>query len=422
MAAAGAASPGVAKSSHLADRSFKESCAQRMTKTNLITAGSLALATLFANGCSGGSASSTAAKGKGDPAARTAVPVAAATVTAKDVPVYLRGLGNVTAFNTVTVHTRVDGQLVQINFKEGQEVKKGDLLAVIDPRPFQAALDQAKATLAKDEAALTDLNTNLVRFEALAKEGVIAQQQLDTQRSQVGAQQGQIGAEKAQIENAALQLSYTRITAPIPGRIGLRLVDVGNIVHAADANGLLVITQLQPIATLFTLPEDNVPDVLHRMRNGPLNVDAYTRDDKTKIASGQLVTVNNEIDPTTGTDRFKAVFQNEDRMLWPNQFVNIRLLLQVDKNALTIPVAALQRGAQGTFVYVVKPDQTVESRQVTAAVTEGGIVSITKGLSAGEVVVTDGQDKLQPGARVAVQQDRGPGGAQASGGSATGNR
>ena len=394
-----------------------------MTRLKLIAACSLLPFALFFSGCSGSSASSGAGgKGKGDPSARTAVPVAAATVTTKDVPVYLRGLGNVTAFNTVTIHSRVDGQLVEVKFKEGQEVKKGDLLVVIDPRPYQAALDQARATLAKDEAALTDLNTNLVRFEALAKEGVIAQQQLDTQRSQVGAQQGQIGADKAQIENAALQLSYTRITAPIPGRIGLRLVDVGNIVHAADANGLLVITQLQPIATLFTLPEDNVPDVLHRMRNGPLNVDAYTRDDKTKIASGQLVTVNNEIDPTTGTDRFKAVFQNEDRMLWPNQFVNIRLLLQMDKNALTIPVAALQRGAQGTFVYVVKPDQTVESRQVTAAVTEGGIVSITKGLSAGEVVVTDGQDKLQPGARVAVQQDRGPGGAQASGGSATGNR
>jgi len=200
----------------------------------------------------------------------------------------------------------------------------------------------------------------------------------------------------------------------------LRLVDIGNIVHASDANGLLVITQLQPIAVLFTLPEDNVPQVLNRMRSAALDVDAYTRDDKTKIATGQLVTVNNEIDPTTGTDRFKAVFQNEDRLLWPNQFVNIRLLLQTDKNALTIPVAALQRGAQGTFVYVVKSDQSVESRPVQPGVTEGGIASIDKGLAAGELVVTDGQDKLQPGAKVAVQQERNAG--QAAAGASPGTQ
>ena len=392
-----------------------------MTIANSITLGALLAAALTFSGCSGNPASGNTAKGKADPAARSAVPVAAATVMAKDVPVFLRGLGSVTAFNTVTVRSRVDGQLVEVNFKEGQEVKKGDLLAVIDPRPYQAALDQAKATLAKDQAALQDLNTNLVRFEALAKEGVIAQQQLDTQRSQVGQSEGQIGADKAQIENAALQLNYTHITAPIPGRVGLRLVDVGNIVHASDANGLLVITQLQPIAVLFTLPEDNVPQVLNRMRSGTLDADAYTRDDKTKIASGQLVTVNNEIDPTTGTDRFKAVFQNNDRLLWPNQFVNIRLLLETDKNALTIPVAGLQRGAQGTFVYVVKPDQSVESRPVQVGVTEGGLASIDKGLAAGEIVVTDGQDKLQPGAKVAVQPDRNPGGQQSAAGASPGN-
>lgn len=393
-----------------------------MTRSKAIATAALLSLVLLLAGCTGGTAASSAAKGKNDPGGRQAVPVTAASVTARDVPLYLRGLGNVTAYNTVTVRTRVDGQLVEVNFKEGQEVKKGDLLAVVDPRPFQAALDQAKATLAKDEAALTDLKTNLTRLEALAKEGVIAQQQLDTQRSQVGAQQGQIGADKAQIENAALQLSYTRITAPIPGRVGLRLIDIGNIIHASDANGLLVITQLQPIAVLFTLPEDEVPAVLTRMRNGELDADAYTRDDQTKIATGKLTTVNNEIDPTTGTDRFKAVFPNEDRMLWPNQFVNVRLLLQVDKNALTIPVAAVQRGAQGSFVYVVKADQTVESRSVTLGVTEGGIASITKGLNAGEIVVTDGQDKLQPGAKVAVQQDRGPTNSRTGGGSATGNR
>lgn len=393
-----------------------------MTIVNSITLGALLAAALTFSGCSQNPASGNAAKGKADPAAHSAVPVAAATVVVKNVPVFLRGLGSVTAFNTVTVRSRVDGQLVEVSFKEGQEVKKGDLLAVIDPRTYQAALDQAKATLAKDQAALKDLNTNLVRFQALAKEGVIAQQQLDTQRSQVGQAEGQIGADKAQIENAALQLNYTRITASIPGRAGLRLVDVGNIIHASDATGLLVITQLQPIAVLFTLPEDNVPQVLNRMRNGALDVDAYTRDDKTKIASGQLVTVNNEIDPTTGTDRFKAVFQNNDRLLWPNQFVNIRLLLETDKNALTIPVAGLQRGAQGTFVYVVKSDQSVESRPVQVGVTEGGIASIDKGLAAGEIVVTDGQDKLQPGAKVAVQPDRNPGGQQTAAGASTGNQ
>lgn len=355
------------------------------------------------NSSNGKSASNS--QGGAGGAANRAVPVSVARVTARDVPVFLRGLGNVTAFNTVTVHTRVDGQLVEVKFKEGQEVKKGDLLAVVDPRPYQAALDQAKATLAKDQAAQRDAEVNLRRYQALAQDQVIAQQQLDTQRSTVGQFAGQIGADQAAIENAALNLSYCRVTAPIPGRIGLRLVDVGNIVHASDANGLLVITQMQPIAVIFTLPEDDIPQVLTHLKNGPLAVDAYTRDDKTKIATGQLITINNEIDPTTGTDRFKAIFQNEDRMLWPNQFVNIRLLLETKKNALTIPNAALQRGAQGNFVFVVNPDKSVEARNVEVGVNEGGTAEIDNGLSAGEMVVTDGQDKLQPGSKVIAQQD-----------------
>ena len=354
--------------------------------------------------------SSQKAAAAADPAATNrAIPVAASPVVARDVPIFLSGLGSVTAFNTVTVKSRVDGQLVRVNFKEGQEVKQGEVLAQIDPRTYQAALDQAKANLAKDQASLTDAQTNLTRYTALMAEGVIAQQQLDTQRSLVGQLQGALGADRAQIENAQLNVNYTRITAPISGRIGLRLVDVGNMVHASDANGLFVITEIQPIAVIFTLPEDDIPTVMQHMKAGPLTVVAYTRDDKTKIASGKLVTVNNEIDPTTGTDKFKAVFDNLDRALWPNQFVNIKLLLDVKKNALTIPAAAPQRGTQGTFVYVVKPDKTVEARPIQVGVTEDTYVSVDQGLSAGELVVTDGQDKLQPGGKVLVQQDNAPG-------------
>jgi multidrug efflux system membrane fusion protein len=369
--------------------------------------GVAALAFLAA-GCSRTTAAAKiGGRGAQDPSAR-AIPVAAAPVTPKDVPVYLRGLGNAAGSNTVTVKSRVDGQLIQVNFKEGQQVKKGDLLAVIDPRPYQATLDQTKAQLAKDRAALVDANTNLERFAALVKEQVIAQQQYDTQKSQVGQIQGQIGADKAQIENAQLQLSYTHITAPIPGIVGLRLVDVGNTIHASDPTGLVVITQVEPIAVIFTLPEDAIPSVVQRMRSGELDADAYTRDDQTKIATGKLVTINNQIDPTTGTDKFKAIFDNKDHTLWPNQFVNVRLLLETKKNALTIPVAAVQRGAQGSFVYVVKSDSTVESRAVQTSTTEGGIATVDKGLAAGEMVITDGQDKLQPGSKVAVQGAGGP--------------
>jgi multidrug efflux system membrane fusion protein len=298
----------------------------------------------------------------------------------------------------------VDGQITKINFREGQEVEPGQLLVQIDPRPFEVQLHTAEANLARDEASLADAKLNLTRFTDLYKQGVISQQQYNTQQSLVGQLQGAIGADHAAIESAKLQLVYAHITAPISGRIGLRLVDIGNIVHASDQNGLLVITQLHPIAVLFTLPEDYIPQVLQHMRKGPLQVEAYSRDDKNKLASGQLLTLNNEIDPTTGTNKYKAVFQNEDRVLWPNQFVNVRLLLETMPKALTVPVAAIQRGNQGTFTYVVKPDNTVEVRAVTVGVTEGNVASIEAGLDVGELVVTDGQDKLQPGAKVEVQQ------------------
>ena len=337
------------------------------------------------------------------------VPATAGEVVAADVPVILRGLGTVQAYNTVAVKSRVDGQIVRLDFKEGQEVKEGEVLAIIDPRPFEVQLHQAEATLAKDQAQATDARVNLERYQALFKEGVIAKQQLDTQSALVGQFEGTIAADKAQIENAKLQLVYSRVTAPISGRIGLRLVDPGNIVHASDANGMLVITQLQPIAVIFTLPADYIPSVLQHMHEKTLTVEAYSRDDTTKVATGKLLTLNNEIDPTTGTNRFKAVFQNDQRLLWPNQFVNMRLLLDTKKNALVIPAAGVQNGNQGTFVFVVKPDKTVEMRPIKIGFTEANWVDVDSGLNTGEIVVTDGQDKLQPGMKVEVQQGNAPG-------------
>jgi len=336
--------------------------------------------------------------------AERAIPVGVAAVQPRDVPVYLTGLGSVQAFNTVTVRTRVDGQLVSVNFREGQEVRKGDLLAVIDPRPFQDALNQAEATLSRDQANLRNTQLDLERYQALYKAGVIAQQQYNTQQSTVGQMEGAVRADQAAVNNAKLNLVYAHITAPISGRIGLRLVDPGNMVHASDQNGLLVIAQLEPITVLFTLPEDNLQAVVQRIRRGTLEVDAYARDNRTKVATGKLLTIDNLIDPTTGTFKLKSVFDNHDRSLWPNQFVNARLLLNTMKGALVVPAAAVQHGAQGDFVYVVKPDKTVDARSVHVALTEGTFTVADHGLQEGEQVVTDGQDKLQPGSKVQPQQ------------------
>ncbi len=336
-------------------------------------------------------------------AAQRSVPVAAVPVAQQDMPLYLKGLGTVTPYYMVTVHSRVDGELVKVNFREGQDVKAGDLLAVIDPRPFEAQLHQAEATMARDQAQLSDAEVNLARYQDLYRQGIIAKQQLDSQTALVGQLKGAVGADRAQVETAKLNLVYSRISAPISGRVGLRLVDPGNIIHANDTNGMLVITQLQPIAIIFTLPEDYVPTVLKHMKEAPLQTLAYSRDDRTRIATGRLLTLNNEIDATTGTNRFKAVFENNDHLLWPNQFVNIWLLLDTRKNALIIPAAAIQHGTQGAFVFVVKPDSTVEVRTVKAGITEGNRVSIDEGLARGEMVVTDGQDKIQPGMKVTVQ-------------------
>jgi membrane fusion protein, multidrug efflux system len=345
------------------------------------------------------------------------VPVVVASVARQNLPLYLDGLGSVQAFYTVTLKSRVDGEMMEVDFKEGQEVKKGDLLAVIDPRPYQVALAQAQANLAKDQAQLADATLNAGRYDQLVKQGVIPQQQYDTQKALAGQLQGSVQADQAQIDSCKLNLTYSRITSPIDGRVGLRLVDPGNIVHASDDNGLLVITQMEPIAVVFTIPEDNLPSVVGHMRQGELPVKAMTRDLSSQLASGMLQTIDNEIDQTTGTVRLKAVFDNKDRSLWPNQFVNARLLLDTQKDAIVIPSASIQNGSQGTFVYVVKQDKSVEVRPVTVAVTEGNIASISAGLAAGEQVVTDGQDRLQAGVTVDAHTEARP----APAGGANGN-
>ncbi len=337
------------------------------------------------------------------------VPVSAAPAQQRDVPVYFEGLGNVQAYYTVTIHSRVDGQLMAVNFREGQQVQKGAELALIDPRPYEVQLSQAEATKYKDQANLENAQRDLQRYADLYKQGVIAQQQYNTQQSVVAQQEGLVRADEAQINNAKLNLTYCHIKSPIDGRVGLRLVDPGNMVHASDQNGLLVITELQPIAVLFTLPEDNLQDVIQHMRSNRLEVQAWNRDDTQQIADGHLETIDNQIDPNTGTFRLKAVFDNRDSALYPNQFVNSRLQVYVRKKAITIPAAAVQRGSQGTYVYVVKQDKSVDSRNIKIALTEGTVAVLDSGVNPGELVITDGQERLQPGNKVDVQRTGPPG-------------
>jgi len=337
------------------------------------------------------------------------VPVVVATATKGDLPVFLNGLGNVTAFNTVTVRSRVDGQIVKINFTEGQYVKEGDSLVEIDPRPYHVQLEQAEGQLAKDQAQLKDVQVDYERFTLLFKEGVIPKQQLDTQQAQVGTFEGAIKADNATIDNAKLQIMYSHITAPISGRVGLRLVDMGNMVHATDTNGLLVITQLQPIATLFSLPQDQLPQVMARMKKGaPISVEAYDRDNTTKLATGKLLTIDNQIDTTTGTYKLKAVFDNAKNELFPNQFVNVHLLVDTRKSVVLVPTTAILRGPQGTYVFAVGSDSKVKIHIVSLVETNGNVTGISSGLGAGDVVVTDGQDKLQEGSKVEPRQSSVP--------------
>jgi multidrug efflux system membrane fusion protein len=367
---------------------------------------------LALSGCGSTSADSKQ-KGGGGKSGRgggqSTIPVAVAKAEVRDLPILLNGLGSVDAFNTVAVKSRLDGQLIKVNVREGQEVKQGELLAEIDPRPYEVQLSQAQATLFKDQAALKDARLNLERFQQLYKDGVISKQQFDTQGSLEAQLDGAVRADQAQVDTVKLNLVYTRITAPVSGRIGLRQIDVGNMVHASDPNGLLVITQLQPIAVIFSLPQDNLQAVSQHMRNGKLSVDAYSRDDQTKLATGSLTTIDNQIDTTTGTGKLKAVFDNRDRSLWPNQFVNVHLLLEVKKNNTVVPSAAIQRGPQGTYVFVVKPDNTAEMRNVTVSISQGNLTAITQGIKPNENVVTDGQDKLQPGTKVEIRGGARPG-------------
>src|ERR1700733_3694679 len=322
------------------------------------------------------------------------VSVAIAQVQRQDVPVYLTGLGAVTAFNTANIKSRVDGQIMKVNFTEGQNVKEGDLLIEIDARPYQVQLEQMQAQIFRDQAQLRDARLNLQRYTTLIPSGSIAQQQVD---------------------NAKLQIDYCHITAPFTGRVGLRQVDPGNIVHAADTNPMLILTQLQPIAVIFTLTEDVLPTVSQHMKGKTLEVDAFSRDDQTKLATGKLLTIDNQIDPTTGTAKLKAVFSNTDNQLWPNQFVNANLLLETRKNSTVVPTAAILRGPQGTFVYAVNSDKTVQDRVVTVALTQGDTTVVTAGLNPGDTVVTDGQDKLQRGSRIDMRNASPSGGSTING-------
>ncbi|MCX7417951.1 MAG: MdtA/MuxA family multidrug efflux RND transporter periplasmic adaptor subunit, partial [Planctomycetia bacterium] len=337
------------------------------------------------------------------------IPVVTAIVKQRDLNLYLNGLGTVTAFKTVTIRSRVEGELQKVTFEEGQMIREGDLLAQIDPRPYEVQRDQAEGQLAKEEATLKAAKQMAARYNQLLPLKTVTQQEVDEQNAIVQQTEGGLQTVRATLKNAKLQLAYCRIMAPISGRIGLRLVDQGNIVRANDANGLAVITQLQPISLLFTIPQDDIIRVQKEMRVGEsLAVDAFDRDFKTKLAAGKLVAIDNQVDPTTGTVRLKAVFENEDSSLFPNQFVNARLLVGTQRNALTVPSAAVQRGPSSTFVYVVQSDETVELRNIEIGPTEGSETSIRSGLSAGEIVVTEGLDKLQPGSKVATRDKEKP--------------
>jgi multidrug efflux system membrane fusion protein len=355
-----------------------------------------------------------AAAQKAAAAANRPTPVLVAEVQQRTMPIYFTALGTVTAYNTVTVKSRVDGQLVKVNFVEGQHVKKGDLLLQIDPAPYAAAVAQAEGQYAKDEAAVKNGQAESARYTALYQAGVVSKESEQSQISTAGQAEGSLKADLAAIQAAKVNLAYTRITSPIDGVVGLRQVDVGNIVHAADTTGLVVVTQLQPISIIFTLPEDQLPQVRQKIAAGvKLQADAYDRAQTGKLASGSLLTVDNQIDPTTGTDKLKAVFPNKDEALFPNQFVNVRLILENRPNVLVVPAAALQTGSSGNFVYVVgkdaKGNDIVNARPIATTVTEGSLMLVDSGLQAGEQVVVDGQEKLRAGSPVTLNRGTGTG-------------
>jgi multidrug efflux system membrane fusion protein len=356
--------------------------------------------------------------GRGGP--QGPLPVVVTAAARSSIPVYLNGLGNVSAFYTVTVKSRVDGQLMKVDFNEGDLVKEGQVIAEIDPRPYQVQLEVAQAAQAHDQALLDNAKVDQERYKQLLATDAIPKQQLDTQVALVAQYEATIKQDQANIDNAKLQLVYAKVTAPITGVVGLRLVDPGNIVHATDNTGMIVITQLQPIAVLFTIPEDSLPQVTQKLRAGAhLSVDAYNRDNSRKLASGMLSTVDNQIDNTTGTSKLKAVFDNKDYALFPQQFVNMRLLVDTLTNQLVVPAVAIQNGQQGTFVYVVDERSRVHLKTVQVGTTTDTSADILSGISDGDRVVVDGTDRLIEGAQVRVRKAGeldNPAGADAGGG------
>ncbi len=343
----------------------------------------------------------TNARGPGRPGRSdgTPVPVSVTRVARQDVPVYLDGLGTVQAFNTVTVRAQVGGQLVKVPFKEGDEVKAGDLIAQVDPRTYQATLDQAIAKKAQDQASLTSANLDLKRFQDLLPQGYVTSQQVDQQKALVAQDEAAVKGDDAAIESDQVQLSYTTIRAPISGVLGIRQVDVGNLVTANDTTGIVVVTQIKPISVVFTLPEQSL-GAIRQADPQALSVIAVSRDNQTEVAHGRLMAFDNQIDQSTGTIKLKASFPNDDRKLWPGQFINVRLLVSTRHDGLVIPAQAVQRGPSGSFVYVAKADQTVEMRPIKVAQTEDGLALIDEGLQVGESVVVDGQYRLEPGSKI----------------------
>ena len=331
-----------------------------------------------------------------------AIPVRTALVQRQDVPIFLSGIGTVHAFNIVTIKTRVDGHLDRVAFIEGQQVTEGDVLAQIDPRPFQAQLAQARAAKARNEALLANAKLDLERTSTLATREYASRQTLDTQRALVSQLEAAIQGDQAAIDNATVQLGYATITSPITGRTGIRLVDKGNIVRTTDSNGLVIVTQLQPISVIFALSQDVLADIAKEMSEGPLRVLAYNREGTIKLGEGVLVLVDNQVEAATGTLRLKANFDNRDNALWPGQFVNVRLLLRTRSKVVTVPTEVAQRGLNGTFAYVVKADQSVEQRPIKIDYSRDGVSVVEEGLRSGEVVVLDGQYKLRAGTRVQV--------------------